>query len=310
MVNLQLTERKSAVLSPSSLACLCKTATINLTSGCAHNCIYCYTKGYSSFPGESTVRLYTNTADKLERELSKKRVLPQSVYFSPSSDLFQPIPEVLAMGLRVLKILLDWGIGVAFLTKGMIPEEFFDLFANHPNQVQAGIGLITTNHRLAMQFEPGAASVATRLEQAKRLVAMGVPASIRADPIIPGVTDDDQTLDDLCAEVSATGVCQLAASLLFFRPAIMQSLNKALHGTDVLKAIQTRFEKSRRLPIHAEHSMVTALPVEERKRFFDRLKTTAERYGLKLYLCTCKNPDLSTGSCRIAGNWNVKVLFE
>ena len=106
-INLELTDRKSAVLTPSSLACLSKTATINLTSGCAHGCVYCYTKGYSSFPGESTVRLYANTAEKLEAELLKKCTLPKSVYFSPSSDLFQPVPEVLEMGLRVLKILLD-----------------------------------------------------------------------------------------------------------------------------------------------------------------------------------------------------------
>ena len=310
MVNLELAERKSAVLSPSSLACLSKTATINLTSGCAHGCVYCYTQGYSSFPGESTVRLYANTADKLETELLKKRTLPKNVYFSPSSDLFQPVPEVLEMGLRVLKILLDRGISVAFLTKGAIPDEYFDLFEKHPGQVQARIGLITTDQHIISQLEPKAAPVSVRLEQAKRLITMDVSTSMRADPIIPGITDDEQTLDDLCATISKIGVRELAASVLFLRPAIAHSLNRDLQGTNVLKTIHTRFEKSRRMPIHAEQSTVNALPLEDRKQIFDRLKTTTDRYGIRLHLCACKNPDLPTGSCLIAGNWNEKQLFE
>jgi sulfatase maturation enzyme AslB (radical SAM superfamily) len=80
-------ERKSAVLTPSSLACLSNIATINLTAGCAHGCIYCYTQGYSNSPRDGTIHLYANTADKLAQELRRKRKLPRAVYFSPSSDL-------------------------------------------------------------------------------------------------------------------------------------------------------------------------------------------------------------------------------
>jgi len=39
-------ERKAAVLTPSSLACLTHVPTVNLTAGCAHECHYCYARGY------------------------------------------------------------------------------------------------------------------------------------------------------------------------------------------------------------------------------------------------------------------------
>ena len=84
-------ERKSAVLTPSSLACLANIATINLTAGCAHRCIYYYTQGYTTLPRDGTVHLYGNTAVKLAEELRRKRQLSRAVYFSPSSDLFQPV---------------------------------------------------------------------------------------------------------------------------------------------------------------------------------------------------------------------------
>lgn len=72
-------QRKSAVLTPSSLTCLSNVATVNLTSGCAHGCLYCYTRGYSGYPGQSEIRLYTNTAAKLREELRRKRRRPRAV---------------------------------------------------------------------------------------------------------------------------------------------------------------------------------------------------------------------------------------
>ncbi|MBU4272727.1 MAG: hypothetical protein KKE86_08595 [Planctomycetes bacterium] len=84
-------EWKSAVLTPSSLACLQHTATVNLTAGCAHECRYCYACGYLTHPGEGKVRFYTNTLTKLREELHRKRKKPTTVYFSPSSD---PLPGV------------------------------------------------------------------------------------------------------------------------------------------------------------------------------------------------------------------------
>ena len=91
------TERKSAVLTPSSLACLAHVPTVNLTAGCAHECRYCYGRGYQTHPGEGKLRFYTNTLAKLREELPRKRKKPATVYFSPSSDPFQPVPEVLKM---------------------------------------------------------------------------------------------------------------------------------------------------------------------------------------------------------------------
>ena len=143
MIDVILAQRKSAVLTPSSLACLADVATINLTLGCAHSCRYCYARGYSTYPGDGRVVLYNNTLEKLRQELSRKRKRPHAVYFSPSCDLFQPVPQVLKLGYQVLDYLLQEGIGVSFLTKGMIPPEHFALLCRHAAQVRAQIGITT-----------------------------------------------------------------------------------------------------------------------------------------------------------------------
>ena len=148
MVKVIQTDRRSAVLTPSNLACLSHMPTINLTSGCAHSCVYCYTRGYSTHPGENKVILYRNTLDKLKSELAHKRIKPKAVYFSPSSDLFQPVPEVLELGYHVLDFLFSQDIGVAFLSKGHIPEKTMKLFLDNANKVKAQIGITTLDELL------------------------------------------------------------------------------------------------------------------------------------------------------------------
>ncbi|HJX12094.1 MAG TPA: radical SAM protein [Dehalococcoidales bacterium] len=131
MVKVVRTIRRSSVITPSRLACLANVPAINLTSGCAHGCVYCYARGYSVYPGGGEVVIYENVLEKLEIELSCERNKPRSIYFSPSSDLFQPLPEVLELGYSVLEFLLSKGIGVAFLTKGHIPDKTMKLLFNH-----------------------------------------------------------------------------------------------------------------------------------------------------------------------------------
>ena len=195
-------QRKAAVLAPSQLACLSKLPTINLTAGCAHECLYCYAHSYSQNPGQGRVTLYENTLDKLRDELPRKRKRPKSVYFSPSSDVFQPVPEVLDLAYDVFEYLFSSGIGVVFLTKGQIPDRHMSLLCANASLVQAGIGLTTLKAELLEIFEPRTAPPQLRLLQSETLVEAGVQTRIRLDPILPGLMDDVEGLEELLEAIS------------------------------------------------------------------------------------------------------------
>ena len=96
--------------------------------------------------------MYENTLEKLKAELANKRTKPRAVFFSPSSDLFQPVPEVLRLGHRVLEFLFSEGIGVVFLTKGKIPDDTLSLLLDHTDNVRAEIGIITLDENVASMF--------------------------------------------------------------------------------------------------------------------------------------------------------------
>ena len=297
------TERKSAVLTPSSLACLARVPTVNLTAGCAHECLYCYARGYLTHPGEGKVRFYTNTLAKLREELPRKRKKPATVYFSPSSDPFQPVPEVLNMAYDVFRFLLESGIGVAFVTKGRIPERHRNLLAAHAPLVQGRIGLITLDPGTAAAFEPRAATPEVRLAQTAALIGAGVPVEARLDPILPGVTDGTDCLEPLCAALSGIGVRTIAASVLFLRPAVIGSLRRHVEDKLMLNRMLDHFAAGKPLAIHTGRSRVLALPAGARLEIMERLKSIAHGYGLEVLVCACKNPDIASASCHISGRW-------
>ena len=303
MIQVIPTTRKSAVLTPSSLACLAHVPTVNFTAGCAHECRYCYARGYPTHPGEGKVRFYTNTLAKLQAELGRKRRKPATVYFSPSSDPFQHVPEVLDMAYDVFRFLLESEIGVAFVSKGLIPERHRKLLAAHAPLIQGRIGLITLDPAVASAFEPGAATPEARLAQAADLIGAQVPVEARIDPILPGVTDGADCLEPLCAALAGTGVRKIAASVLFLRPAVIGSLRRHVKDQVMLGRLLDRFVNAEPLAIHAENSRVRALSTQARLEIIERLKSIAHRHGLEVLVCACKNPDISRGSCHILGRW-------
>ena len=308
--------RKSEILASASLACLRDVVTVNLTTGCAHGCVYCYTRGYSAFPGENCVGLYQDLPRRLREELQRKRKLPKRVWFSSSCDLFQPVPKIQNTALEVLQILFQAGIEVAFLTKGTIPEAHFQLFERFAPLCHAQIGLITTDDAVRQVFEPNAAPVSVRLAQAARLHQCGIPVSFRLDPILPEFTDTPADFEALCTCAVQAGARDIAASVLFLRPGFASTLRRHFQKTALpplwherLERMLARYQGSSKLSIRTGTSTTQPLPLSERLGVFRCLAQATHRHALRLHICTCKNPDLPPDffgtsilpSCQIVG---------
>ncbi|MGD9118762.1 MAG: radical SAM protein [Dehalococcoidia bacterium] len=314
MVKVIQADRRSAVLTPSNLVCLSHMPTINLTSGCGHGCIYCYTRGYSTHPGENTVVFYRNTLDKLQAELARKKKRPYAVYFSPSSDLFQPVLEVLELGYHVFEFLFSQRIGVAFLSKGQIPEKTMKLLLANADRVRAQIGVTTLDVNIQRMFEPNAASPWVRIEQISRLVAGGIATEARLDPVLPGLTDSEDALQQIFSTLTKVGVKRVAVSTLFLRSSVLESLRRNVQDKEILQRLLASYRDAKRMAIHAEHSSVMSLPGEIRKEIYTRIGYIAQKHDIKMSICGCKNPDITHETCNIGGNWpgheTQRNLFE
>jgi len=299
-----LAERKSAVLKPSILSCISHLPTINLTAGCAHNCLYCYARGYSQHPGENTVTVYTNTLARLQSELPRKRRRPMAVYFSPSSDVFQPVPEVLDMAYGIFDYLFKQGLGVAILTKGLIPRRHMDLLVANAKQLHIGIGLTTLNERIWKSFEPNTAKPRERLEQAAALIAAGARHQIRLDPILPGVTDDEDNLRQVIVASSRIGAKRIAFAAAFLRRPIIASLKRRLADREMLDRLLEHYEDAVWTKLRGAGTKALIPSVQKRRTLYDRVLDLAREHGIQAHLCACKNADISSDVCSIAGEWD------
>ncbi|MBT3880864.1 MAG: radical SAM protein [Candidatus Scalindua sp.] len=288
-----LKERKSSVLSPSTLKCLNGTPTLNPTAGCAHLCSYCYARGYSNYPGDGTIVLYTNLVEKLENELGRKRKVPEFVYFSPSCDAFQPIKEVLDTTYSLMAILLKKGIGVSFLTKGRIPDRFIALFKLHSNSVNAHIGITTLNRQIQKQIESHAATPGARLKNIRALTQIGILPEIRFDLLIPGLTDSADNLDPLLNILGKSGIKSVGLNYLFLRPIINRNIREGLGHTEAMAEISRAFCDNVDIRLLASKSRVKALNLDFRQKQYNRISLLAKQYGIKTYVCGYKNPDIA-----------------
>jgi DNA repair photolyase len=291
--------RKTNFLSPSGLRCLANLPTVNISAGCVHNCVYCYTKGYSIYPGENSIEIYENMADKIADEIKRKRKKPATVYFCPSCDPFQPILQIQQVTFDVMKTLLENDIGVQFVTKGIISDEIFGLFEKHRSKIAGQIGLTTVDDKILSLIEPAAAKALERLNQLELLIKMGIKMSVRCDPLIHGLTDTYEQLHSLFSSISETDCKEAAVSFLFLRPAIISSLKNNTADMELLDKILKPFSKGVNLHIGLKKSMGKMLPLEVRISSIERIRKIANNYGIRIHICGCKNSDMTNESCYI-----------
>lgn len=311
MLKIRSKVRKTRFLTPSGLRCLSGLPTVNISAGCAHGCVYCYTKGYSIYPGADVIELYEDLPGRIAEEIFRKRKKPAAVYFCPSCDPFQPVEQGQRTSYEVMKVLLQQGIGVQFVTKGIISKAALDLFEKHPNLVFGQIGITSVDDKVRQIFEPDTATVDEKLSQLKRLVKIGVKMCVRCDPLIHSLTDDDKSLELLFGAVAQTGCRQAAVSYLFLRPAIAKSLRDNIKDTQILFIILEPYRYGVHLPVGMKSSQGIMLPIDIRKSRFKRIITIAGAHGINARICGCKNSDITDETCNITRQWPEPIsLFE
>ncbi len=164
-------------------------------TGCSHACIYCYITSY--IPNPFNARLKKDLFKRLKREVKK---LDKKIYISMSnsSDPYTPEEKELMATRKCLKIFKENGIKLLIITKSDTVTRDVDLLADMHASVS--ITLTSLNDKKISRLEPKAPPPSKRLEAMEELHSHGIPCSVRLDPIIPTVNDNE--LEDIVREAS------------------------------------------------------------------------------------------------------------
>lgn len=200
-----------------------------------------------------------------------------------------------------MRLLLDRGIGISFLTKGFIPSEFIELFKKHPNLIKARVGLVSLNENYIRLFEPLSAHPFKRLLNIRNLINAGVDTAIRIDPIIPISLKGGEgrflegSIEQLIKRLSIAGVMNITLSSLIMRASIINQFIKEL-PLKIAKNILRLYngQPYQRIITSARTRL---LPKSIRIIQYDSIKCVAKKYGIECHICGCKNPDLPWEFC-------------
>jgi DNA repair photolyase len=281
------------------MGCLEGVASVNVAAGCAHQCVYCYARGYPHYPGDGVVAVYDNLVTRMVGELSHIRRWPRAVYFCPATDPFQPVDEVQEVAYGAMAHLLERGVRVGVLTKGVIAPRFHALFARHADLVDVQIGINTADDSLQKMLEPNAATPVERLAAIWRLREAGVHVEARIDPLMPGITDTDENLSELFSRLASVGVDRATLNYIFLRNNIRNLIAMEL-PEHVSKVVLDSFRGGVLLQIVEKGSgCATALSPLYRRAAYERTTALAAAYGIRTQVCSCKNPDVAGdgGTC-------------
>lgn len=198
---------------------------LNCYTGCRHACAYCYARFMQRFhphrePWGAFVDVKINAPDVLAREA--RRMPPGSVFVCSACDGWQPAEQHYHLTRRCCRILLDAGFRLNILTKSRLVLRDLDIFAGR--SVSLGVTITTPDERLARLWEPHAATVAERVDVLRQARAAGLRTHVMFGPLLPAISDDDQSIRRLLATAADAGVDRIWMDVLNPRPRVWPSV--------------------------------------------------------------------------------------
>jgi len=255
-----------------STVCTCPPKhSLNPYTGCSHGCLYCYATSYITRFDDCRPKV--DLLGRLRREVGRLKN-NDLVALSNSSDPYPPLENNLRLTRECLRILGGRGIPVQVVTKSDLVMGDLDLLRDM--KVTVSMTLTTLKDTLSRRLEPGAPLPGRRLKALALLSRAGVPTSVRVDPIIPLLNDEE--IEDLVQAAAQAGAKHIVSSTYKARADSWKRLKRAFPG-----------EMEALMPAYFERGEVIGasryLPREQRARLLSLVKATAIRNDMTFSAC-------------------------
>jgi DNA repair photolyase len=201
--------------------------TVNPYRGCAMGCRYCYaayTHEYLGLAGDesfhSAIYVKAGGLDETARRLVAIARRGERVALGTATDPYQPGEAELGVTRRFLERAAQVrGLRLGITTKGAVILRDLDLLRRiHARaELSVQVSLNSLDASLLRRVEPWAPPPEVRIEVLRRLAEAGLRVGLSLSPILPGITDQEESLDALIGRAAAVGVRRMWGSLLFLR---------------------------------------------------------------------------------------------
>jgi len=254
------------------------TWTVNPYRGCEFACKYCYARYTHEFLGEEPEafenRIYAkaNLPHILRREL-RGTAESEGIAIGTATDPYQPAERRFERTRSILEVLArERGRTVSITTKSDLVVRDLDLLRQiqQHNRIHVNVTVTTLNAKLARLLEPRAPRPDLRLGAVRRLADAGIPVGVFPNPILPLITDGEQSLDRLAKAAKDHGASYFGGGILFLMPASQKVFFPFLKAQ--FPHLLRRYEERYRAGAYLKGSYPETIKA--------RIHAIRERYGL------------------------------
>jgi DNA repair photolyase len=235
---------------------------LNPYMGCAHRCTFCYVRAFEARadrPSDdrygASIRVKTNVAEVLRRELGRPNWQREAVAVGAATDPYQPAEGRYRLTRACIEAFADAENPFSIITRGPLIVRDIDVLAAAARRARVSVtfSVPTLDDEIWRRTEPGTSPPRQRLRALSRLVEAGIDASVGMAPILPGLSDRPELLADVVREARAAGATGIWANLLYLRPGTREHFLAALERDwpELLPDYERLYQRGAYLPRRA-----------------------------------------------------------
>lgn len=200
---------------------------LNPYKGCVHGCHYCYARRYHNYLDldasqdfQSVIFVKANLPHVLRQELRRTSWVGDEVAIGTATDPYQPIEGRYRITRTCLEAFADHSNPVSLVTKGTMIIRDVDVLSDLADRGGCTVcfSITTLDRERWQQLEPGTPPPGQRLRAMEVLVESGVRAGVLLSPVIPGLTDDQASLESVVRAAADHGAQFLGTRILYLQP--------------------------------------------------------------------------------------------
>ena len=261
---------------------------LNPYMGCIHRCTFCYVRAFEKRADRpfddrygTSIRVKTNIADVLRRELARASWERETVTIGAATDPYQPAEGRYKLTRRCIETLADFANPFGIITRGPMIVRDVDVLVRAATRADVGVtfSIPTIDTEIWRKTEPGTAPPHQRLRAIRELVDAGIKVGVGMAPILPGLTDKPELLEDVVRAAREAGATGIWSNLLHLQPGTREHFMRALERDwPELLPYYEKLYAGRRAYLPADEMR----PVKEQVRELARKHNVRDRRKVKL----------------------------